>query len=209
MALSSVGTHGMIVGLVRSMRFSASSSEKRGMMMISAPLAMPTFMTTVSANTWKNGSTPNTRSRAMLHIGAPRRDLLRVHVAVGVREHGALGRARGAARVLQHGDVGQRVDGDLLGTPVAGHHLGFEHDLLARRRGRGRASSFDLNSRNSAALATGSSAGNEQTTARFKQPVSSSASTLPNSDLQVERHHQFGVAVLHLLGELGRRYRGG
>ena len=39
MALSSVGTHGMIVGFSRSMSFNASSSEKRGMMMICAARA--------------------------------------------------------------------------------------------------------------------------------------------------------------------------
>ena len=65
-ALKRVGTPGSTVGRVLAMRSSASSSEKRGMMMISAPLATPRFMTTVSAKTWKNGSTPSTRSSPSL-----------------------------------------------------------------------------------------------------------------------------------------------
>ena len=49
---------------------------------------------------------------------------------------------------------------------------------------RGRARSFDLNSRNSVALAAGSRAGNEHTTARGSTPDCSSASTLSNSTLR-------------------------
>ncbi len=69
MALSSVGTHGMIVGFSRSMSFNASSSAKRGMMMMCAAREMATFITTVSANTWKNGSTPSTRSVPCSKLG--------------------------------------------------------------------------------------------------------------------------------------------
>ena len=79
MALSSVGTHGMTVGLVRSISFSASSSEKRGMMMISAP---------GDGDVHHHGQREHVEERqhaehplaAMLQIGAPGGDLLRVHV---------------------------------------------------------------------------------------------------------------------------------
>ena len=62
MAMNRVGTPGMTVGLVLSISFIASSSTKRGMMMISAPCARAKFITAVIANTWKNGSAANTRS---------------------------------------------------------------------------------------------------------------------------------------------------
>ena len=70
-AVNIVGTPGMQVGLVDLISFKASSSTKRGMITISAASAIEKFMTTVIANTWKNGSTPIIRCGACA-IPAPR-----------------------------------------------------------------------------------------------------------------------------------------
>ena len=62
MALSSVGTHGMIVGFVAVDELQrVVEREARHDDDVRRP-AMATFITTVSAKTWKNGRTPNTRS---------------------------------------------------------------------------------------------------------------------------------------------------
>jgi hypothetical protein len=62
MAMNMVGTPGITVGLFLSISFMASSSTKRGMMTISAPLATAKFITAVMAKTWKNGKAASTRS---------------------------------------------------------------------------------------------------------------------------------------------------
>jgi len=70
MALNSVGTPGMTVGLVCSISFRASSRMKRGMITISHAFAIAKFITTVIAKTWKNGRMPSTRSLASPSSGA-------------------------------------------------------------------------------------------------------------------------------------------
>ena len=62
MAVYMVGTPGNSVGFFFVMSCSTGSSSKRGRMMIEPPMATVKFITTVIANTWKNGSTPIMRS---------------------------------------------------------------------------------------------------------------------------------------------------
>ena len=55
-----------------SMSFRASSSTKRGMMMISAAMAIAKFITPVIANTWKKGSAAEDALLAVAQVRAPR-----------------------------------------------------------------------------------------------------------------------------------------
>ncbi len=126
-----------------------------------------------------------------------------IHVAVGMREHGALRRARGPARILQHRNIGARVDFDLLGVAVAGHHLGFEDDFLARRRIQRPRQVLRLEQPEQGGLGHRQKRGEGGDDGALQAPRLEQRLHLAEQHLQVERHHQLGVAVLHLLRQLG------
>ncbi|MNJ80502.1 hypothetical protein D3C77_789050 [compost metagenome] len=60
MALSSVGTAGSTLALVRANTLSSALSSKRGSITTCVPLHSGTFMQTVMAKMWKKGSTAMT-----------------------------------------------------------------------------------------------------------------------------------------------------
>ena len=135
MALYSVGTPGIIRGFSLWISFNASIRSNFGIRIISMPWLMAKFITAVMAKTWKSGSTPSTRSPAKSPVVPPGGDLEQIAGDVGMGEHGAFRRARGAAGILQHGDV-VVGEGRAPIVPVIGEQIFLAHDFVASLRGR-------------------------------------------------------------------------
>ena len=145
---------------------------------------------------------------AVVEIGGPGGDLLHVDVDVGVREHRPFRRAGGAARVLQHGDVAQGIDRHRSEAAGVGQQVAFEDDAVARGRGLRPGEVLRFEQPKQRRLGGGQQR-RERAYERARQHLRlQKRIDLVEEHLQVERHHELGVAVLDLAGELADRIEG-
>ena len=192
--------HDRRLGLGRSASC-ASSSTKRGMMMISAPWRHGEVHHHGHREHVEEGQRRRARAPGRAPDRAPRRRLCwQFIVDVGVGEHGALRRARGAAGVLQHGDVVRGIDGDLLRDGRRSSMTSASSDHAWRRPAIcGARQLLALEQPEQRRLGAGQQGREGADDGALQRPASAGLD-LVEQQLEVERHHQFGVAVLHLLG---------
>ena len=138
----------------------------------------------------------------------PGRALPAVGGDVGVGEHGALGGAGGAAGILQHRDVGQGIDGRLLVLAVVLAHIGVGDDVGCHRRLRrvGQVLALEeLEEHRLGARQQGREGGDDRP---LQRAGLHQAFHLVEQQLEIERDHQLGLAVLDLEGQLLERVEG-
>ncbi len=129
----------------------------------------------------------------------PHRDLPGIGVERGVGEHGALGRAGGAAGVLQHRHVLARVDRDRRVFAVVGdQHLEPDVTRVGRHVGDLPAAQH----REQRALAPGQQAAHGADHDGLQAGVGKAAGDLGIGRLDVERDHDRGVRIVDLARDL-------
>ncbi len=136
--------------------------------------------------------------------GAQDDDLQRVHVDVGVGQHGALGRAGGAAGVLQHGDVVSGSIGDRRRACRRWRATSPRARSWPRRRAAPRRQLARLEQPEQHRLGARQQAGTGHHGA-LQRAGGQQRLDLVEQHLQVERDHQLGLAVLDLEGQFLER----
>ncbi len=87
--------------------------------------------------------------------------------------------------------------------PVTGHDLGLEDDPVARRRGHGPRQLLGTEQAKQRRLGQGQQGREGGDDGALEAAGLEEGVDLVEQHLEVERHHELGVAVLHLLGQLG------